>query len=110
MLGQKIIESYADFENDNASYLLPEPSTGLTIRRIKSAGLRIVTESETLSSENAFRVRAAIVALNPFFLTAYRTIQTPYAHPRPIIVFHICPYERLTRATPSVFPTPACSQ
>ncbi|KAI0663757.1 hypothetical protein C8Q70DRAFT_377441 [Cubamyces menziesii] len=55
MLGQKIIESYADFENDNASYLLPEPSTGLTIRRIKSAGLRIVTESETLSSENAFR-------------------------------------------------------
>ncbi|KAI0329308.1 hypothetical protein GY45DRAFT_1253216 [Cubamyces sp. BRFM 1775] len=54
MLGQKIIESYAEFENDNASFL-PEPSTGLTIRRIKSAGLRIVTESETLSLENTLR-------------------------------------------------------
>ncbi|KAI0648935.1 hypothetical protein C8Q79DRAFT_483076 [Trametes meyenii] len=46
MLGQRIIESYADLENENSSLLRAEPCTGLTIRRIKSAGLRIVTESE----------------------------------------------------------------
>ncbi|KAI0349725.1 hypothetical protein OH77DRAFT_1170774 [Trametes cingulata] len=51
MLGQRIIESYADLEDDNSSLLRPEPYTGLTIRRIKSAGLRIVTENESSSPD-----------------------------------------------------------
>ncbi|KAI0671914.1 hypothetical protein C8Q78DRAFT_953848, partial [Trametes maxima] len=51
MLGQRIIESYADLENEDSSLLRAEPCTGLTIRRIKSAGLRIVTESELPSPD-----------------------------------------------------------
>ncbi|KAH9847539.1 hypothetical protein C2E23DRAFT_765181 [Lenzites betulinus] len=51
MLGQKIIDSYADLENQGSSLLQPEPFTGLSVRRIKSAGLRIVTESEAPSPD-----------------------------------------------------------
>ncbi|KAI0636259.1 hypothetical protein C8Q77DRAFT_1052620 [Trametes polyzona] len=50
-LGQRIIESYAGFEEDDPSLSRPEPFTSLTIRRVKSAGLRIVTECGTLSPD-----------------------------------------------------------
>lgn len=51
MLGQRIIESYADLPNDDSPLLQAEPFTSLTVRRIKSAGLRIVTESESESPD-----------------------------------------------------------
>ncbi|KAI0775026.1 hypothetical protein BD413DRAFT_471821 [Trametes elegans] len=56
MLGQRILESYPDVEDDSerSSLLRVEPPGGLTIRRIKSAGLRIVTESE-IPTADTFR-------------------------------------------------------
>ena len=53
MLGQRILQSYPDLEDYDAP---SEPAvfpTGLTVRRTKSAGLRIVTESEVLRSDNS---------------------------------------------------------
>ena len=51
MLGQRIVESFSDAEDTQDTHCLPEPPGGLTIRRLKSAGLRIVTESDALWTE-----------------------------------------------------------
>ncbi len=51
MLGQRIVdsfESFQDIKDTQEPHCLPEPPPGLTIRRLKSAGLRIVTESDAL--------------------------------------------------------------
>ncbi|KAI0833682.1 hypothetical protein BC628DRAFT_1307940 [Trametes gibbosa] len=55
MLGQRIIEFYPEFDHEGSSLLQSEPLTGLTVRRIKSAGLRIVTESEAPPSPDVLR-------------------------------------------------------
>ncbi|KAI0694639.1 hypothetical protein C8T65DRAFT_758768 [Cerioporus squamosus] len=60
MLGQRIVDSFGSFpdledtqEDTQEPHCLPEPPAGLTIRRLKSAGLRIVTESDALWPESS---------------------------------------------------------
>ncbi|EJF64702.1 hypothetical protein DICSQDRAFT_178316 [Dichomitus squalens LYAD-421 SS1] len=48
MLGRRIVEPCPAIEDTKDSQWLPEATTSLTVRRVKSAGLRIVTESEAL--------------------------------------------------------------
>lgn len=49
VLGEKIIPRFGDTDDGVDTLQLPVPSCGLSVRRIKSAGLRIVTEGEALS-------------------------------------------------------------
>ncbi|KAI9066343.1 hypothetical protein FKP32DRAFT_1610209 [Trametes sanguinea] len=74
VVGQRIIEPYADLESYDPP-LLAEPTTGLTIRRIKSAGLRIVTESETVSTDPS-RTRSSTLNL-PEYRQSYLAVRTP---------------------------------
>ncbi|OJT14354.1 hypothetical protein TRAPUB_9105 [Trametes pubescens] len=75
MLGQRIIESYADLPNDDDSPLLQAEFTSLTVRRIKSAGLRIVTESET-ESPDALRDNTNTLR-PPNYRNSFMSIRTP---------------------------------
>ncbi|CDO76989.1 hypothetical protein BN946_scf184298.g16 [Trametes cinnabarina] len=74
MLGQRIIESYGDLEGHD-SPLFAEPSTGLTVRRIKSAGLRIVTERDTMTADAS---RSRSITLNlPDNRKPHHSVRTP---------------------------------
>ena len=48
MLGQRILETLPQLEEPEGSPSAPAFHTGLTVRRTKSTGLRIITESEAL--------------------------------------------------------------
>lgn len=48
MLGERIVEPFPAIEDVESLLSLPEPCGGLTVRRVKSAGLRIVTEGDAL--------------------------------------------------------------
>ncbi|KAL7279339.1 hypothetical protein ACG7TL_007180 [Trametes sanguinea] len=74
IIGQRIIEPYADLDSYDPP-LLAEPSTGLTVRRIKSAGLRIVTEGETVSTDPS-RNRSNTLNL-PEYRQSHLSVRTP---------------------------------
>lgn len=48
MLGERIVEPFPAIEDVGSLQFLPEPCGGLTVRRVKSTGLRIVTEGDAL--------------------------------------------------------------
>ncbi|KAI8982713.1 hypothetical protein BD414DRAFT_579005 [Trametes punicea] len=75
MIGQKIIESYAELEERETTCLHAESSTGLSIRRIKSAGLRIVTEGETASLGASQEKLNTLHA--PEYPSSYLSVRTP---------------------------------
>lgn len=58
MLGRKIIQVYPD---ENTSLSAPN-QTGLPVRKLKSAGLRIVT-AENMNSSDTLQVRASTVVI-----------------------------------------------
>ncbi|KAI0366276.1 hypothetical protein BV20DRAFT_952469 [Pilatotrama ljubarskyi] len=108
MLGQRIIESYSDLEDDNSSLLRPEPYTGLTIRRIKSAGLRIVTESESSSPDAS---QDHLNTLPRRYRQSYLAVRTPdtshtFGFPNPSMLSP----ERLISHTPVSSPSSASTE
>ncbi|KAM5544542.1 hypothetical protein V8D89_001440 [Ganoderma adspersum] len=74
MLGERIVEPFPAIEDVESLLSLPEPCGGLTVRRVKSAGLRIVTEGDALwpaSSSSANCLRP------PSNRQSYLSIKTP---------------------------------
>ncbi|RPD61033.1 hypothetical protein L227DRAFT_74121 [Lentinus tigrinus ALCF2SS1-6] len=76
MLGQRIVESFSDVEDSQEPHCLPEPPGGLTIRRLKSAGLRIVTESDALWPSDAAKGLSNSLGL-PTGRQSYLSVRTP---------------------------------
>ena len=53
MLGQRIVEPRLAIEDAESSQWPSEAVPSLTVRRVKSAGLRIITESEALQRDTS---------------------------------------------------------
>ncbi|TFK91410.1 hypothetical protein K466DRAFT_582875 [Polyporus arcularius HHB13444] len=78
MLGQRIVESFESFQDvkdTQEPHCLPEPPPGLTIRRLKSAGLRIVTESDALWPDVSNDI--GNVLCPPTSRQSYLSVRTP---------------------------------
>ncbi|KAI0709930.1 hypothetical protein C8Q76DRAFT_798703 [Earliella scabrosa] len=75
MLGQKILDAFPPVEDAAGPHCLPEPAGGLTIRRIKSAGLRIVTESDALRTQSLRGLPSSLAP--PSHRQSYLSVRTP---------------------------------
>ncbi|KAI1797417.1 hypothetical protein LXA43DRAFT_877659 [Ganoderma leucocontextum] len=109
MLGERIVEPFPTIEDGEGLLSLPEPCGGLTVRRVKSAGLRIVTESDALwpasSSANANCLRPASNRLSYYPLSTTPDTSHTFGRPNPTMASPKHP--RRLAPSPSSFPSAA---